>query len=310
MDWATRIEAGALGTPRGQVLAGLHALDYDSAVLAGSVAAAAGLEGVSLGFMGAMTDRNYVDFRVEQGQLIKLPRSVPRSYLRVVESTAGLIEGYRQAGKPRPALHALGVGTPILVPLLGLMSGGEPYFAMDSTSPIVDGWSSPTISLYVDEPAPFKYKAYKIAGAWIRGERGWDCQCFDCQAFHAAHPPRVAEARRWWEREGRPKIRKEMLERDGALSTFLPLLAYPADDALRREASLARVGHNHGVLRRLERAVRDRADDPQALDRWVGALVNEYRSASRSPAWAAAVEIAYRLARRVALTAANKEGQP
>lgn len=166
---ARRTEDGEFGPVSGQVLAGLHAVDFDSAVLAGGLAAEAGLKGVAVGLFGALTDRNYVDFRVQDGQVIELERAVPRPYLRVLEIVAGLVEGYRRAGRPRPAFHALGAGTPILLPLLALLGDGEPYFATDSTSPIVDGWSSPTISLYVDDPAPLKLKAYKIAASWIEG---------------------------------------------------------------------------------------------------------------------------------------------
>ncbi|PRQ05042.1 hypothetical protein [Enhygromyxa salina] len=144
---------GEFGEVDGKVLAGLHALDYDSAVLAGRVAAEAGLDGITVGLFGALTDRNYVDYRVEDGQVIELAATVPRPYLRVIEISAGVLEGFRRVGRPRPAFHALGVGTPILLPLLSLLGQGENYFATDSTAPIVDGWSSPTISLYVLDEA-------------------------------------------------------------------------------------------------------------------------------------------------------------
>jgi len=299
VTFARRTQEGAFGPVSGQVLAGLHAIDFDSALLAGRLAADAGLEGVAVGLFGALTDHSYIDFRMENGQVIELQRNVPRPYLRVIEICAGIMEGYRQAGRPRPAFHALGVGTPILLPLLSLLSEGDPYFATDSTAPIVDGWSSPTISLYVDEPAPLKYKAYKIADHWIRGGRGWDCECRDCTLFHRAHPPDIDGARRWWKGEGEPKITKLLLERNGPLSPFLPFLAYSADDDLRREAGLARVGHNHWLLRKLEREIRDRSVKPSELHAWVEGIVSAYAEASSSKAWATAVREAFSVAQKI-----------
>ena len=40
----------------------------------------------------ALTDRNDVDYRVEDGKIIELATAVPRPYLRVIELTAGVLE--------------------------------------------------------------------------------------------------------------------------------------------------------------------------------------------------------------------------
>lgn len=77
VEFAKRTIAGEFGPVYGQVLAGLHALDYDTGVIAGRVAAEAGLDGVTLGMFGALTDRNYVDYRVEDGNIIELAATVP-----------------------------------------------------------------------------------------------------------------------------------------------------------------------------------------------------------------------------------------
>lgn len=297
LRWATRTEQGTYGEVSSQVLAGLQAIDLDTAILAGRLAAEAGLRGVSVGLFGALTDRSHVDFRVQDGELVELPRTIPRPYLRVIELAAGILEGYRRAGRPRPAFHALGAGTPILLPLLALLGDGERYFATDSTSPILDGWASPTISLYVDDPAPLKYKAHKIADDWLRGGRGWDCQCRHCAAFHERHPPELGAARRWWRAAGRPTITKDMLERDGPLSPHLPLLSHAADDDLRRRAGLARVKHNHALLQALERRIRDESRRWSGLLAWVDEVVRAYVAASTSPGWSAAVTEAHALAR-------------
>ena len=310
VTYAQRTTNGEFGEVSGQVLAGLHALDYDSGALAGQIAAEAGIDGVTVGMFAALTDRNYVDYRVEDGKIIKLATAVPRPYLRVIELTAGVLEGFRRAGRPRPAFHALGVGTPILLPLLSLLSQGERYFATDSTAPIVDGWSSPTISLYVIEPAPLKYKAYRIADVWIRGGRGWDCECPHCSRFRDAHPPELGRAQKWWREQGKPDIKKQMLERQGPLSAWLPFLGYCADDDLRTEAGLARVGHNHWALRQLELEIRRRSESWPDLLGWVEDIVGAYQKASGSAPWKAAVSEAFALARSVGERRAASSSDP
>ena len=257
VDFARRTVDGEFGEPPPQVFAGVHALDYDQAVDAGRLVGEAGLSGIATGLVGALRDKNSVDFRVEDQQLVELGETTARPYLRVLEITAGLHVGFHQATGRRPQFHALGAGSPVLLPLLGLLSHDDVFTATDSTAPIVDGWSGATISLYVDDPAPLKLRPERIAQSWLEGGRGWDCDCAYCRGFEEAHPADLAGATRWWEEQGKPKITKAHLGRHGGLSLHLPYLGHHPDVEVRTAAGLARVGHNHSILQRLERLVRE-----------------------------------------------------
>jgi hypothetical protein len=278
-----------------QVFACLHALDYDTARLAGKVAGEAGVAGIATGLFGVMKDRNYVDYRVADGELLPLPRAVPRPYPRVVEIAAGLHLGYAEAQGRRPPFHALGVGSPILLPLLALFGDAETYTSTDSTAPIVDGWIAPTISLYVDEPAPFKYKAHRIAEYWLAEGDGWRCECPYCRGFNRSHPPSVDEARRWWKSEGQPRLDSGSMQRTSPLSPLLPMLSNPPDPNVRRQAGMARVGHNHWVLKRIEQGLRDHSGTSRELRGWVERQVAAYVAASASPSWRGALEAAWKI---------------
>ena len=96
-----------------------------------------------------------------------------------------------------------------------------------------------------------------IAQSWLEGGRGWDCDCAYCRGFEEAHPADLAGAARWWAEHGKPKITKAHLGRHDNLSTHLPYLGHHPDVDIRTAAGLARVGHNHSVLQRLERIVRE-----------------------------------------------------
>ena len=257
VELARRTIRGDFGEPPAQVFAGVHALDYDQAVDAGRLVGEAGLSGIATGLVGALRDKNSVDFRVENQRLAELGETTARPYLRVLEIAAGLHVGFHQATGRRPDFHALGAGSPILLPLLGLLSHDDVFTATDSTAPIVDGWSGATISLYVDDPAPLKLRPERIAQSWLEGGRGWDCDCANCRGFEEAYPADLAAAARWWAEQGKPKITKAHLGRHGGLSTHSPYLGHHPDVDIRTAAGLARVGHNHSVLQRLERVVRE-----------------------------------------------------
>lgn len=310
VDFAFATQAGGYGPCDSQVFAGLHASDYDTARLVGRAAGAAGVLGIATGLVGALQDKSFVDFRVEDGAVIELGRAVPRPYLRVAEIAAGLHEGFVEVCGRRPRFHALGAGTPILLPLLAALGDGATYTATDSTSPIVDGWSGPTISLYVDEPAPLKYKAYRLAEAWLSEGRAWDCPCPYCRAFNRAYPPRIEEALRWWRSEGEPRLTAASVGRASPLSTCLPLLANADDPGLRLTAAMARVGHNHWVIQRIELSARRHSQTPEMLLAWVDGVVANYLASAADPAWKAAIGAAWPLVRRAAERMRGAEPSP
>lgn len=280
------------------VFATLHAWDYDSAVAAGASAAKQGITGIATGLGGALQDRSFVDFRVEHGRVVELGSAVPRPYLRVIEIAAGLHAGFVQAAGTRPRFHALGAGSPIVLPLLALLGDFETYTATDSTSPIVDAWTAPTTSLYVDKPAPAKLKATQLAQRWLEDGVGLVCACASCRTFNRAHPARLEAAQDWWRGEGRPAIARTHLM-GGPLAAFFPLLGDVQDPEKRRAAAMARVSHNHAVLRRIELRLRSAAKRGR-LAAAVEGIVERYLAGPADPGWKAAVSAAYEVARRAA----------
>lgn len=298
LTFALETTEGKYGPLRARCFAGLHAMNYDQAFDVGREAARSGVDAIAMGFGGALRDRKSTYHRVERGRVVELEASVARPYLRVAELVVGLHEGYRSETGRCPDFHALGIGSPILIPLLGLVSGPGFFTAADSTAPIVDGWSGPTIGLYVDDPAPMKLKAYKVADAWVRGGRGWDCACSHCRRFEAQYPARLDAARRWWRQSGRPKVRKSDLDRSGPLAALLPLLGRHPDLEIRTASGLARTGHNHAILMRLQRRTRNAiaAGDIGMVE----GMVRDYSVHAGSPRWGRAAVEALRLFRRFA----------
>ena len=301
VELAVDTQAGRYGPCAATVFAGMHAVDYDSARIAGRAAGAAGVAGVALGLVGALQDNGYTDFRIEDGRVAELDGAMPRPYLRVAELVAGLHEGFVETAGRRPCFHGLGVGTPILLPLLAALGDGTTYTAIDSTAPIVDGWSGPTISVYVDDPAPLKYKAHRIVQAWLADGVPWHCRCPYCEAFDHAYPPRIDEARGWWLAQGKPKLTEASVRSASPISGWLPFLGSAAHPGLRLTGAMARVGHNHWILQRIEAAARRHSTNGDTLLAWVDGIVRAYVASPADPAWKPAVESAWAILRRAAL---------
>ena len=288
--------AGAYGSCDGALpFAGLHGIDYDTARQAGRLAGEAGVPGIATGLAGALADRSFTDFRVQDGASEPLAEAVPRPYLRALDVAAGLHTGYAEATGRRPRFHALGAGSPILVPLLALLGDAGTYTALDSTAPILDAYSSQTVALYVREPAPLKLKAHRIAEYWLGGGPAWACPCPYCRGHERRHPHDLAAARAWWAGAGRRSLTPSDLRAPCPLAEFLPLLGAAADPAARAAAGLARIGHNHWVLRRLE-AEAQRHALAGSLRPWAEDVVESYLHGPGDAGWKAATHAAWQVA--------------
>ena len=302
LEFALNTQAQRYGDIDATVFAGVHAIDFDTAFQAGRLVGQAGVSAVATGLGSSLNDRDWIDYRVIHGEVIPFDAPVPRAYVRVMEIVCGLSLGYSTETGKRLAIHGLGVGTPILVLLMGLLGSEGTFLAIDSTSPIKDAYSSKTISLYVDTPAPRKLKAHRIIEYWLRDDLGWECKCPYCAQINREYPPQVEAARSWWTSVGYPSIGSGDLYGDHPLANFFPLLSNPASDELRSEVGHARIGHNHWVLKRIEKQARDYGENiDHRLDR-VNHSINAYLSAAGgSGGWNRAVSIAWDITRQTAL---------
>ncbi len=302
LEFALKTRAQDYGDISASIFVGLHALDFDTAYQAGQLAGQAGVNAVATGLGSALTDRSWSDYRVVFGKLIPFDDPIPRAYVRAMEIICGLSLGYAENTGKQLAIHVLGVGTPILVTLIGLLGTQNTFLATDSTAPIKDAYSSKTISLYVDTPAPRKLKAHKIIDYWLREDVPWQCPCPYCRKANQSNPPQLEAARSWWQKSGRPPVTSADLYGAHPLTRCFSFLSNPADLSLRAAMGLARIGHNHWILQRLEKQARDYEKD--AVDRCnrVGSLVKSYLSApGGSAGWDRAVSIAWEITRETAL---------
>jgi hypothetical protein len=288
---------GRYGTCEGQVFAAPHAINFDTARMAGRRVADAGLNALATGMSGVMRDRNYVDFRVADGQLIVLQHKVARPYVRAMEIISGMHLGFAETAGKLPAFHALGLGSPIMQILVGLFSQSDGFTATDSTAPIKDAATSTVIRLYTIDPAPRKLKAHRIAQYWLEDEAyAWRCCCPYCRRFNSLYPPHIHSARNCWRADGQPQLNAGHLQSPSPLAEDLPLLGRPSDPGVNNAAQAARIGHNHWIMHRLEKAIRKNSESQSRMQDWVAKTMDAYLQApGGSVVWNRSAEEAWRL---------------
>jgi len=301
VDFAVRTKNGDFGPSQSQIFGGLHATDFDTAHQAGRLAGEAELDGIASGLVGALKDKSFVDFRIENGEVIELGKNIPRPYMRTLQIVAGFHAGYASITGRRPAFHGLGVGSPILLPLISLLGDAQTCLVVDSTAPIKDAIAS-TIFLYVDTPAPRKLKAFRIAEFWLAENDGWRCRCPYCRKFTKLHPPHLSKALDWWRGEGKRKLKAQDMHSPSPLAEFFPILSTPKDPTTRKQARMTRIAHNHWVLKRIESALRKHGNNLVSLQEFVENAMEIYLSlAGSSPSWQAAANVAWQIAKQTSL---------
>lgn len=266
------------------------AVSYNTAFDAGREFGASGIRNISMGFGAYMADSNFVDHLFVGRRRIDFGANLPARYTRTVVVAKGFWAGYlEEFGRPPMRFHFLGLGAPIMLPLVTLCAKRTSELTFDATSPIKDATRGGT--LYVDKPAPLKIRTRKIALRLAKTEGGsWDCPCPFCVDFVHRHPFRYELGRDWFGRNTSPKVLASDLRPRGGLFEAYSLLSEPtAGTDLRREVNFARIGHNHWITERILSSVR-RAARQRRLQTRVSNMVDDYMGAT-SPQFANALKL-------------------
>ncbi len=112
------------------------AVSFNTAVDARREFANANIRSISMGFGAYMADSNYVDHIMVGRKRLDFGANLPARYIRTVAVAKGFWQGYEEVlGKPPKRFHFLGLGAPIMLPLIALNSRRTPELSFDATSP-------------------------------------------------------------------------------------------------------------------------------------------------------------------------------
>lgn len=268
---------------------------WDTAVDAGRIFAEHGLPRISMGFGAYMADGNYTDHVRIGRRLVDLGGRLPNRYTRTVLAARGLHLGYRAAtGRPPAALHHLGLGAPIMLPLVALAADPETELTFDATSPIKDALRDGM--LYVTRPSYLKIRIRKSA-AWLAADpaRRWDCPCPFCGSFSARFPFDYPAGHAWHQADRERQLTAVDLRPGGGLYDAYPLFSEPPGGERRDAVDHARVGHNHWAVEQILTSVRE-AVAAGSLPEHVQQVVANYVPTTSAP-FAAAVQRALEFTR-------------
>jgi hypothetical protein len=270
------------------------AISYNSALDAGREFAKAGHERIALGFGAFMADDNWTD-HVEIGKrLIALKGRWPNRYIRTAVVAKGFWAGYTEVkGRAPQAFHFLGLGAPIMIPLVTLAAWATPDLTFDATSPIKDAVQGGT--LYVSKPAFLKIRTQKVAYRLASDPTAdWDCPCPFCHSFLVEHPLRREIGFKWIKDSKKKDVEAKDLRPTGALFKAFPVLSEPGGGSLRAAVNQARIGHNHWVLDKITASLR-RTRTKSQLDIKVQKIITDYEKYAKTDTFAGAIRFSYDL---------------
>jgi hypothetical protein len=268
----------------------LHSFDYASARQAAKEVSTLRPDGVAISFGGAMKSRRWIEQWKLGNRTIQLPEKLPEMYLAV----ASIALGYGRGNPANTPVHILGVGSPILVALLGLLFRKSRAVSIDSTAPFKDAFQS---TIYGSEFGFLKLNMYKVAAYALIDRRPFRSTTPFFKDFEAAHPHR-------WQ-----KLRTELgvtsttavkdlaatleTERD-LVEQHIPFFSKmrAGNDQLMKHLRVARAGHNYWILNRICHAIRARKHSTSKLNQWTKYQVEKYVKVA-NPKWAKAVETVY-----------------
>ena len=186
---------------------------------------------------------------------------------------AGLHLGFAEATGCRPRFHALGAGTLILLPLLGfwaivgLIQQPGQHSADQGRLFFHDncGLCRPTCTTQA--------QGIRHNGALAQWKLLMGLLLSALQGVPGNVPFKINKAKIWRIGEGKRALTPTDLWAPSPLAEHVPLLAMPRNAALRKQAGLARIAHNHWVLRRLEAAIQRRSRTRTELCDWIDTVV-------------------------------------
>ena len=272
------------------------AVSYNTAVDAGKEFAKAGVRSISLGFGSFMADSNFCDYMLFGRKRLDFGANLPMRYVRTVAVVLGFWRGYTETlGKPPIRFHFLGLGAPIMLPLVAFGACRSSELSFDATSPIKDATIGGT--LYVDKPAPLKIRirsaAFRLAST--PGAK-WDCPCPFCQHFSKKHPFKYRLGRQWFLRKNPKTLKAADLRPTGDLFRAYPLFAEPAAGSeLRKLVNFCRVGHNHWITERVVLSINN-ARTKKDLEARAQNIVDDYCQNTSAP-FASAIMLSWQLLR-------------
>lgn len=271
----------------------LHAYDYNSAYQAGKKALSYAKGGVAISYGGPMDSKRWINNLNIGGNNIPLDEVLPESYLIAQSITQGVVNGH----PTDIPFHILGVGTPILIALMGYQLRHSKAVSIDSTAPFKDAFIG---KLYGSEKGYLKMDMLKVVASCLINDEPFEDKSPFYQSFATKYQHNwtaIREAINIKPTDNVNELAQKLETRGDLLQQFLPFFT-PITGKLEanflQDLRIARAGYNYWVLKQICLKVRAKKQNETAFKNWIEHQIDLYTQTA-SPKWAKAVEISYGL---------------
>lgn len=274
----------------------LHAYDYDSALQASTKSLNTPKDGIAVSYGGPMHSRRWIDSLRLGKDHIQFDEKLPEAYLIAQSITLGMLNGH-QTDVP---YHILGVGTPILIHLIGYQLRHSRAVSIDSTAPFKDAFVG---KLYGRKHGFIKMDMFRLVAYCLVQDQPFTDSSPFYKAFVQKYPHDWAGLREQLGIKPSTNFRelaKALEKRGDLLRKYVPFFT-PITSQLNRleraftqDLRIARSGYNYWVIQYICKQIRKRRHDEDKFQEWVEKEIDKYtRIASKK--WAKVVEKTYTL---------------
>ncbi|WP_395344220.1 hypothetical protein PN836_005420 [Ningiella sp. W23] len=272
----------------------LHAYDYASA-FQGAKQLQTPADGIAISYGGPMKSKRWITEMNFNGKNIRFNEKLPEPYLVSTAITLGANDGLED----NLPIHILGVGTPILVALIGHMLRNSRAVSIDSTAPFKDAYVG---TLYGSRSAFLKMDMYKVAAITLINNTAYTSTTPFFKSFENDFPSNWSKMRAELGVSSSSTIKnvmRDFKQNPDLVEANTPFFSKmrSGDEPMLKRLRMDRSGHNYWILRNICMSVRERMGNTLALEKWMQYQVKRYTKIG-SRKWGLAVQAAFDLSQR------------
>ena len=273
----------------------LHAYDYNSAFQGAKQLPALNPDGVAISYGGPLRSRRFISSLNFADNIERFSEKLPEPYLVATALTMGAVN----ALKSDIPLHILGVGSPILIALIGQLLHRSKAVSIDSTAPFKD---SNVGTLYGSRDALLKMDMYKVAAHSLINNKAYSSSTPYFKRFENDFPHNWPALRAELGVTSATRVKdlaKQLKSERILVETHIPFFSRmrSGNDVMINQLRIDRAGHNFWILRNICVSVRKRMNDHKEIEKWMQYQVDRYKSVANKK-WSKAVEVALELSKK------------
>jgi len=247
---------------------------------------------VAISYGGPMLSKRWINSLNIGDHLEVFDEKLPESYLIAQSLTLGIING----NSTSIPFHILGVGTPILIALIGYQLRHSAAVSIDSTAPFKDAYAG---KLYGDKRAYMKMDMYRVAASHLIAGTEFNSTTPFFKFFNSEYPGDWDGLRKKMNilpSMNYKHLAKELEKNNALLEQYIPFFSKmrAGSDEMMLRLRVCRAGHNFWILKRICQNVIKYRRDPVAFKKWIEKQIDRYTK-SASYKWSKAVNKTYEL---------------